>query len=297
MVSRLGAIGRCLIGLVMVTSSVSLLAADRAILVGVNAYPHLAKRLALGGAVNDARSMRQWLGTQGWQPEAFRVLTAPQGEGEALATLAAIEAAMQEALAQAKPGDRVLLYLAGHGAQQPNPAEADGLDEVFLPTDAAPWNGRGSTQVHHALVDDAIGNWMDTLVDKGARVFGIFDTCHAVGMTRSSLGRSRAVTADDLGLPPPIGIRTNPAALTVRTDGRWLAFATRAGGTTTEAWVPMDAPLSLRRIRGTFTVRFQAAVHGAKSAPDVQRRLLDAYKAFVPSAAMPLVVSDPKVQW
>ena len=109
------------------------LATDRALLIGVADYPDLPRRLWLRGPVNDVALMRDVLIARGMRPGHQRVLASRAG-GADEPTRFNILAAMQAVRSAALPGDRIVLYLAGHGAQQPQPAshgrrpvEADGM--------------------------------------------------------------------------------------------------------------------------------------------------------------------------
>jgi uncharacterized caspase-like protein len=227
-------------------------ATDRALLIGVADYPALPKRLWLRGPINDVALMRSTLIHRGMDPDAIQVLVSRAG-GSSEPTLANIQQALETLKRQSQPGDRVVLYFAGHGSQQPQPAnhgtrpaEPDGLDEVFLPADVRRWDGSGTTEaIPNALLDDDIGEWMDAVVDKGAHVFAVFDTCHAGGMARGSgATRWRSVAAAELGLRPRGSQPRTPAAAAPspnRIDGRTLVFAARAHELTGEEWMPRNA--------------------------------------------------------
>lgn len=246
-------------------------ATDRALLIGVADYPHLAQRLWLRGPVNDVALMSAVLVARGLPREQQRLLVSRAG-GADEPTRAHILAAMLALRQATRPGDRVLLYLAGHGAQQPQPAhlagrprEADGLDEVFLPADTRQWDGAGhAATIPNALLDDEIGEWMDALVDAGATVFAVFDTCHAAGMARAGGGqRWRALAPAELGLPTPRPRAPAKAQPWVgRQDGRVLAFAARSHEATAEEWLPRGARLGANHVHGVFTYHLAAALRG-----------------------------------
>ena len=184
-------------------------ATDRALLIGVADYPNLPKRLWLRGPINDVALMREVLLIRGFHDDRIRSLVSRAGAANE-PTRANIVGALAELERQVAAGDRVLLYFSGHGSQQPQPAnhgqrpaEADGLDEVFLPADVRRWDGAGSAAaIPNALLDDEVGEWIDRVVDRGASVFAIFDTCHAAGMARAKPnGRWRAVRFGHVGGP------------------------------------------------------------------------------------------------
>lgn len=109
----------------------------------------------------------------------------------------------------AKAGDQVVILLSGHGAQQseknppPDPrfAEADGLDEIFLPADIGAWDG-GAQTVANAIVDDEIRDWTTRLVEKQASVWLIADCCHSCTLLRGTDDEVvREIQPEDLKIP------------------------------------------------------------------------------------------------
>ncbi len=115
-------------------------ARDRALVVGIDLYPHVlvngvANQRNLAGAVNDARRMAD-LATSafGFAPEDVVLLTDLDATRDGI-----LAAFRRELVEKTAPGDRVLFYYAGHGAQvadESGDETEDGLDEVLVPTDA-----------------------------------------------------------------------------------------------------------------------------------------------------------------
>lgn len=164
-------------------------ASQQALLIGVSHYPHLAGR-SLEGPVNDLRLMRHMLQRLGFSDEQVHELSEAAGPAHwptrqnVLDALAALDRKSQR-------GDWVVVYFAGHGSQVPQSAttraawpEADGFDEVFLTRDTTHWDARRQ-RVEGAIVDDEFAAVFDRLRRRGVRIWAVFDTCHADGMTRS----------------------------------------------------------------------------------------------------------------
>ena len=282
--------------LAIIVAAGQAIAADHALLIGVSDYPNLPKRLWLKGPGNDVALMSQTLQALGFEPARMHKLVSRTSREP---TRHNILHAMQQLQADVRAGDHVLLYLAGHGSQQPQPTdhgnrptEADGLDEVFLPADVDRWQGAAADQtIPNALLDDEIGEWMDAIVDRGATVWAIFDTCHAGGMARGRGVRTRAVQPAELGFSmarPALGKPTTKPAINPsikpmrapgRTDGRVLAFAARTHEATGEEWLPQGAPLGSNRMHGVFTFHVAQALKAMPhaTASDLERAVRAAY--------------------
>ncbi|MCY4319257.1 MAG: trypsin-like serine protease [Alphaproteobacteria bacterium] len=154
---------------------------DRALLVGINRYAD-DRFKDLRGAVRDARNMQGLLTRHlGFTAEEVRLLT------DADATKAGILKGVREWLqAGTGPGDRALLYFAGHGyyREDEDGDEADGYDEALVPHDARLVSNTGRPmKVANLLLDDEIGALLAGL--EGRRVQVVVDSCHAGTMTRS----------------------------------------------------------------------------------------------------------------
>ncbi len=264
-------------------------AVERALLVGVSDYPNLPRRLWLHGPVNDVALMRDVLLRRGYGAENIRQLSSRMG-GSDEPTRANIIAALSRLRGDLRPGDAVLLYFAGHGSQQPQPAshpgrptEVDGLDEVFLPADVQKWNGDSTAvAIPNAILDDEIGEAIDTLVDRGATVWAIFDACHAAGLARGSSTHVRAVAPSEFGLPTRLNssprVASADAGKHARTDGRVLLFAARKHESTREEWLPKGAALGRNHMHGVFTFALaQALTQGARDASQLRAALREIY--------------------
>ncbi|MGH1373156.1 MAG: caspase family protein [Cellvibrionaceae bacterium] len=198
----------CSVGLLAVTS-LELNAAQRALLVGVADYPSLPPAMQLDGPVHDAEIVSAILQQRGFQQSDIRTLLT--AEGHESPTKANILAALEEAVQQAKSDDFYYLHFAGHGSRQPasvnDNTEADGLDEIFLPTDVKRWDSFIGA-VENAIVDDEIASYVDRIRDRGADVWLVFDSCHSGTMTRGASAmpevKYRRLDSSLLGIPDDI---------------------------------------------------------------------------------------------
>ena len=281
-------------------------AASHALLIGVSDYPNLPRRLWLRAPGNDVALMHEALLARGFGAERIRQLVSRAG-GAQEPTRRNILDALRALQANVQPGDSVVLYMAGHGSQQPQPAErgsrpaeADGVDEVFLPADVEHWSGAAAeAAIPNALLDDELAEWMDAVVDRGATVWAIFDTCHAAGMARGRTARVRAVSAAELGVPEsPSGSRLaqrlQPSPAKARTDGRALVLAARKHESTGEEWLPLGAPMGSNRLHGVFTYHLVQALK-ADAQPtlrDIERAMRLAYARERRTAPTPQFKGD-----
>jgi hypothetical protein len=150
-----------------------------ALLVGVTRYDDMPGGKHLEGPAHDVALLKKIL-MERFGFEANNILTLAEGEKQR-PTRANIKSAFEKLAQMAQPGDQVFVLLSGHGSQQParNPAEeSDGLDETFLPADTAAWNATTKT-VHNAIIDDELGQWSKAILDRGAYLVVVIDSCHS----------------------------------------------------------------------------------------------------------------------
>ncbi|MES2434955.1 MAG: caspase family protein [Pseudomonadota bacterium] len=180
----------------------------RAVLVGVSDY--LTLDADLKGPANDVHLMAEVLTARGIPATEIAVLTSdpsdlPAGITTAIPTKAAIMAVLANVSTRAQPGDTVVFYFSGHGAQAPDQSgdEGGGYDEMFLPADAAGWKGDVG-MVENALLDDELQAWAQPLLSRGVKLVGLIDACHSDTGFRSlpnSAGVARGLSAQDLNIP------------------------------------------------------------------------------------------------
>ncbi|MBM3878163.1 MAG: caspase family protein [Verrucomicrobia bacterium] len=186
----------------------------RALLVGINDYPHPSDRLE--GCVNDVFLMSSLLQEIGFAAEDIRVVLNDR------ATAAGVLDRLEWLLDGGSAGSERVFYYSGHGAQIPGYGVGEKVDhkDECLVTHDFDWSRE------HAVTDDRFHELYSQLPYE-TRFFAIFDCCHSGGLTRDGGRRIR-------GLTPPDDIRHRALA--------WDGLE--------EMWVPRDlAQLDAQRAR------------------------------------------------
>lgn len=182
----------------------------RAVLVGVSDYQTLDADLK--GPANDVRLMAETLVLRGVDPGLITALSSdptglPAGATTGAPQRGAILAALDDAARDAAPGDTLVFYFSGHGAQAPDLSgdEGGGYDEILLPADAAGWKGSIGA-VENAILDDELQAWAQTALSRGVRVVGLIDACHSATGFRALGGQGVAKVIDEaqLGIPDDV---------------------------------------------------------------------------------------------
>ncbi len=159
----------------------------RALLGGIADYPDAASRLE--GPVNDVFSVSAALQELGFPVDGIRVVLNER------ATAVGIRERLKWLLADARAGDQLFFYYAGHGAQiagYGRDSEVDHLDECLVPYDFD-WSTGA------AITDDEFAGLYSQL-PYDCQFTAVLDCCHAGGMTRAGGAVPR-------GLAPPDDIR------------------------------------------------------------------------------------------
>jgi hypothetical protein len=156
----------------------------------------------LDGSLNDVQAMRQVLQARyGFKKENMHVLSTPlvPGVSEREATRQNILDAINKYLIQeAKPGDIVVFYYAGHGSQVGNSksreaasAGGKGRDETIVPADA----NRGVWDIR----DKEFSRLFNKIADRQATLTAIFDSCHSGSIARGAVvpHKSRHIADED----------------------------------------------------------------------------------------------------
>ncbi len=213
-------------------------AAVRTLLIGIDTYNYSAGKPGssdsefkdLAGAVNDVLLVRDTLAGP-----RFGLSVAPAQRGapcpvltgpsiillDGCATRAAILAALSAQIAEAAPGDTLLVYYSGHGSQalDRTRTQKGGMTDTTLPADA-----RGGKVWD--ILDIDLKRLIDAALARGVNVTTLFDSCNSGTATRDLAGgAARSVPkiatgarpATDLVLPPPVpgaprGVRVHLSA-------------------------------------------------------------------------------------
>jgi len=155
----------------------------------------------LEGSLNDVASIRQLLVTRyGFDEKNIHTLTDAEATHDNV--LHAIQTYLSD---EASPGDISFFYYAGHGSQMKNSKswKSDKQDETTVPADSY----KGVTDIR----DKEYARAFMKVINKGATLTAIFDSCHSGAVTRgySKFNRIRAAdpdprdSADDYSGPFP----------------------------------------------------------------------------------------------
>jgi metacaspase-1 len=143
---------------------------NRALLVGINAYP----TSPLNGCLNDVSDMAKFLNNKcGFAMDDIRLLT------DSRATKQGIVERIGWLLTGLRSGDRVLFHYSGHGVQLPTRSpqgEVDGLDEAICPYDFD-WEDT------HTIRDKEF-NKMFSAIPAGVEFVWVSDSCHSGDLER-----------------------------------------------------------------------------------------------------------------
>jgi len=154
----------------------------RALLVGIDEYPD--PRMRLRGCLNDVYAVSALLQEVGYPAEDIRVVV------DRRATTRAILERLDWLVDGLRGGEERFLYFSGHGAQIPvygAGERVDGVDEVLVPHDFD-WS------LERAVTDDDLGRFYRQL-PYDARLYAVFDCCHAGGLARDGIGAVRGLEA------------------------------------------------------------------------------------------------------
>ena len=183
--------------LVLATAATPAAAEIRALIVAVSKYADPIP--SLDGPPNDAAALTGLLKAQG--ASDITALADDQ------ATRTNIRAALEGLGKRSKPGDWVIFFYAGHGAQAKSrdPTETDGMDEFMA---------LGGFQVqkpdtNQYILDDDLRGWLVNFFPTSVNVLQIADACHSGTLNRAIVAptpfkkRSALDNPMAITLPPP----------------------------------------------------------------------------------------------
>ena len=287
----------------------------RVLLVGCTQYPYLKKEggkvagsntVELAGPANDVELFAKTL-TDVFAIPASRMtrLAGWPAEESARPTKANIVKALQELEKNSKSGEWIIVYLAGHGSQQPSSSmslddEPDGLDEIFLPADVRP--SADGEQIPNGLSDDEIAEQVRRIRAKGADVWLVIDSCHSGTMVRGGGEKSEWVVRS---LPPEtLGVRgagrrrnERPATVmqsgVVTTDGVVAFYGAQSFGSAPEMRLPVDATDAAPHGLYTYLLAREMHTVGATASyGELSSRVVAAYQAFPCGLTVPMAEGD-----
>ncbi len=158
----------------------------RALLIGIDAYPHV---LPLDGCVNDVRLMRTVLVDNfGFADHDISMLVNEQ------ATRDGILAAFDTLVASTNDNDIVVIHYAGHGSRMTDREgdEPSGFDSTLMPIDTS-----RSPGPNRDITDDEIQVVLEALARKTPYTTLIIDACHSGTITRDGFGGKARSAAPD----------------------------------------------------------------------------------------------------
>ncbi len=324
-----------LIGLAIAAFCGPAAARTEALLVGVSNYPAAAVGDAqLVGPKNDVALMIDTLRDLGLADSDMTVLadgleeTWIDRKPDGAPTKAGIMAALASLRDKVAAGDTAIIYLSGHGSQEPEiepdkspDPEVDGLNETFLPLDIGTWQNNAT--VENSLVDDELGAAVKAIRAKGATVWLIVDACHSGTLTRSAAGpgepgdQVRKVEPSALGIPPEViaaakarapKLRSGAGGITRRQstiedagtpaegEGDYVAFyAAHPDQLALQRNLPKSSAKGVeKRAHGVLTFALSQALRAGRAATyrDLAFAVMSGYQSWGAQAPVPLFEGD-----
>lgn len=215
----------------------------RALLIGVGRYQNLPASFRLLAPGGDVRRLRAALTEAGYPAHRIEIMTE---DSPRIPTRGSVLGALDRLASEAEPGQEILIYVSGHGAQvrARYPArEADGLEELYLMADADEADGPSGI-VPGAIADFELEAAISRIRAGGAHVVLIADACHAAGVTRSSPsdGRIKGLSGADLGLTDLASLRSAAQDPTPVIGDFTGVFAAAPGSLAVERSLPLGRP-------------------------------------------------------
>jgi len=174
----------------------------RALVVAISQYT--APIPSLEGPPNDAAALTSLLQGEG----AKDVVSLRDGQ----ATRANIRKELEALGKRSKPGDWVIFFYAGHGAQArtADPSETDGMDEFLVLGGFR----TAKPDPNQFILDDDLHGWLVNFFPTSVNVLQIADACHSGTMNRAvtkSVFKARQALSNPMAIALPSG-PPDPAA-------------------------------------------------------------------------------------
>lgn len=166
------------------------MATKRALIIGINRYPHLSEKYQLKGCINDAVLIKSLLVSR-FQFDPANI----EGIANSGATQAGIRAALQRLEDATQENDIVVFHYSGHGHQckikTSHADEGSGKDSCLLPYDDSEILADG-TKAFREIRDNEIAQWLERMTSKTPYVTMIVDACHSGTINRGGHAGSQA---------------------------------------------------------------------------------------------------------
>lgn len=146
----------------------------RALVIGIDDYQFVPQ---LKGAVADAKDIEATLRRNGVEDVTALF--------DGAADRAAVMRAVDQITARTRPGDVVLLSIAGHGVQEPEHvkgSQPDGMDNVFV---LAGFNPKTPAGTRQRIIGTEFNHIIKQFEARGAQVVFVADACYGGGMARA----------------------------------------------------------------------------------------------------------------
>jgi hypothetical protein len=157
-----------------------------ALIVGIDQYKGVRP---LRGAVADARDVEAALRSMGAQD----VVTLIDNQADRAAVLRELDSLLNKT----KPGDLIVLSIAGHGAQEDERVRGsspDGVDEVFLLVGFDPRTGPTASE---KILNHEFNHYIKLFEAHGGQVIFVADTCYSGGLAREVDPRAQELSYRD----------------------------------------------------------------------------------------------------
>jgi hypothetical protein len=153
------------------------------LLVACTKYDHSSNQFrSLKGPANSLKDVNETLRKHSIPADVIRVLADDQPIAVGRPTNQSIRQEFDRLVEQSQEGQKILIWLCGHGSQTPDQApfdEEDNRDEIFLPADAKLNPNSPTNPWMNIIRDDELNELAVKLSQRGATVWFVLDCCHS----------------------------------------------------------------------------------------------------------------------